>query len=87
MLQNIIIFLFYVAAPKSTIDAEIKTGDEIVIELRDKEEVTTVNNKLICPKDVNVINPGFDVTPSELISGIITEYGIFKPDEIHKLFK
>ena len=78
---------FYIAAPKSTIDAEIKTGDEIVIELRDKEEVTTVNNKLICPKDVNVINPGFDVTPSELISGIITEYGIFKPDEIHKLFK
>lgn len=78
---------FYIAAPKSTIDAEIKTGDEIVIELRDKEEVTIINNKLICPKDVNVINPGFDVTPSELISGIITEYGIFKPDEIHKLFK
>lgn len=78
---------FYIAAPKSTIDPEIKTGDEIVIELRNKEEVTTINDKLICPKEVNVINPSFDVTPAELISGIITEYGIFKPNEIYKLFE
>lgn len=78
---------FYIAAPKSTIDPNIKTGEEIVIELRDKEEVTTVNDKLICANGVNIINPGFDVTPSKLITGIITEYGIFKPDEIYKLFK
>ena len=78
---------FYVAAPKSTIDPAINTGDEIVIELRNKEEVTIVNDKPICTDKVNVINPGFDVTPNELITGIITEYGIFKPDEIHKLFE
>lgn len=78
---------FYIAAPKSTVDPNIKTGDEIVIELRNKEEVTIVNDKPICTDKVNVINPGFDVTPAELITGIITEYGIFKPNEIHKLFE
>ena len=78
---------FYIAAPKSTIDPSIKTGDEIVIELRNKEEVTIINDKPICTDKVNVINPGFDVTPAELITGIITEYGIFKPSEIHKLFE
>lgn len=78
---------FYIAAPKSTIDPNIKSGKEIVIELRDKEEVTTINDKLICAPEVNVINPGFDVTPAELITGIITEYGIFKPNEIYKLFE
>ncbi len=78
---------FYIAAPKSTIDPNIQTGDEIVIELRDAKEVTTVNDKLICTEKVNIINPSFDVTPNELITGIITEYGIFKPDEIHKLFE
>ncbi|MBQ8635755.1 S-methyl-5-thioribose-1-phosphate isomerase [bacterium] len=78
---------FYIAAPKSTIDPAIKTGDEIVIELRNKEEVTIINNKPICTDKVNVINPGFDVTPAELITGIITEYGIFKPNEIRKLFE
>lgn len=78
---------FYIAAPKSTIDPNIKTGDEIVIELRNKEEVTIINDKPICTDKVNVINPGFDVTPAQLITGIITEYGIFKPNEIHKLFE
>ena len=78
---------FYIAAPKSTIDPSIKTGDEIIIELRNKEEVTIINDKPICTDKVNVINPGFDVTPAELITGIITEYGIFKPNEIHKLFE
>ena len=78
---------FYIAAPKSTIDPTIKTGDEIVIELRNKEEVTIINGKSICADKVNVINPSFDVTPSNLITGIITEYGIFKPNEIYKLFE
>ena len=78
---------FYIAAPKSTIDPAIKSGEEIVIELRNKEEVTIINNKPICTDKVNVINPGFDVTPSNLITGIITEYGIFKPNEIYKLFE
>ena len=71
---------FYVAAPLSTIDKNIKSGDEIVIEERSHEEVTVINGKRICPEGVNVINPGFDVTPHELIAGIITEKGILRPD-------
>lgn len=71
---------FYVAAPLSTIDTSIKTGDEIVIEERSREEVTHINGKIICAPQVNVINPGFDVTPHELITGIITEKGILRPD-------
>ncbi len=72
---------FYVAAPLSTIDISIKSGKEIPIEERAHEEVTHINGKPICPlKGVNIINPGFDVTPHELITGIITEKGILKPD-------
>lgn len=71
---------FYVAAPLSTIDTSIKTGAEIPIEERSHEEVTHINGKRICAEGVNIINPGFDVTPNELITGIITEVGILKPD-------
>ncbi len=71
---------FYIAAPLSTIDTSIKTGDEIVIEERSREEVTHINGKIICAPQVNIINPGFDVTPHELIAGIITEKGILRPD-------
>ena len=71
---------FYIAAPLSTIDTSIKTGDEIPIEERSHDEVTHINGKTICADGVNIINPGFDVTPHELITGIITEVGILKPD-------
>lgn len=71
---------FYVAAPLSTIDTSIKSGDEIVIEERSHDEVTHINGKPVCAKGVKVINPGFDVTPNELITGIITEKGILRPD-------
>lgn len=71
---------FYVAAPLSTIDTSIKSGDEIVIEERSHDEVTHINGKTICAEGVNIINPGFDVTPHELITGIITEKGILRPD-------
>ena len=71
---------FYIAAPLSTIDTSIKTGDEIVIEERSHDEVTHINGKNICIDGVNIINPGFDVTPHELIAGIITEKGILRPD-------
>lgn len=71
---------FYVAAPLSTIDTSIKSGKEIPIEERSHEEVTHINGKRICAEGVNVINPGFDVTPHELIAGIITEKGILRPD-------
>ena len=71
---------FYIAAPLSTIDTSIKTGAEIPIEERSHEEVTHINGKQICAEGINVINPGFDVTPHELIAGIITEKGILRPD-------
>lgn len=81
---------FYVAAPLSTIDTSIKTGDDIVIEERSHDEVTHINGKTICAEGVNIINPGFDVTPHELIAGIITEKGILRPDynkSIAEVFK
>jgi len=74
----------------STIDTNIKTGAEIPIEERSHEEVTHINGKRICAEGVNIINPGFDVTPNELITGIITEFGILKPDyktSIAEIFK
>ena len=81
---------FYIAAPLSTIDVNIKTGAEIPIEERSHDEVTHINGKRICAEGVNIINPGFDVTPNELITGIITEVGILKPnykESIPKAFK
>lgn len=71
---------FYIAAPLSTIDTSIKSGKEIPIEERSHDEVTHINGKRICAEGVNIINPGFDVTPHELIAGIITEVGILRPD-------
>ncbi|MCM1003487.1 MAG: S-methyl-5-thioribose-1-phosphate isomerase [Candidatus Gastranaerophilales bacterium] len=71
---------FYIAAPLSTIDTSIATGAEIPIEERSHEEVTHINGDWVCSDKVNVINPGFDVTPHELIAGIITEKGILRPD-------
>lgn len=78
---------FYIAAPLSTIDISIKTGAEIPIEERSHEEVTHINGKSICAEGTKVINPAFDVTPNELIKGIITEVGILKPDYIESIKK
>lgn len=71
---------FYIAAPLSTIDTSIKLGKEIIIEERSHDEVTIINGEKICPDSVHIINPSFDVTPHELITGIITEVGILKPN-------
>ena len=74
---------FYVAAPSSTIDLSMTSGDQIPIEQRDPREVTHVRGKApIAPDGVDVFNPAFDVTPARLITGIITEKGIFKPGEL-----
>lgn len=71
---------FYVCAPTSTIDYQIKTGDGIKIEERPKEEVTHMWYKEpMAPKGVKVFNPAFDVTSHGLITAIITEYGIARP--------
>ena len=78
---------FYVAAPYSTIDLKTKTGAEIPIEQRDALEVTTIHGSHpVAPKGVAVYNPAFDVTPAELVTGIITERGVFKPHEIAQHF-
>ncbi len=70
---------FYVAAPLSTIDFSLECGDVIPIEERTHDEMTHINGQRICPEGVDVINPSFDVTPSELVSAIITEKGICYP--------
>ncbi len=70
---------FYIAAPLSTFDLSLKSGDEIPIEERDAKEITTINAKLIAPKEIKTYNPAFDVTPNEYITGIITEKGIIYP--------
>lgn len=70
---------FYVAAPSSTIDASMATGDSIPIEERSPEEVTHIRGIRIAPEGIDVRNPAFDVTPARYISGIITEKGIVYP--------
>jgi methylthioribose-1-phosphate isomerase len=69
---------FYVAAPSSTFDLASKVN-EVVIEERNKNELMKIGSKLLAPKGIKVFNPAFDVTPPELITGIITEKGIIKP--------
>ncbi|WP_370294417.1 S-methyl-5-thioribose-1-phosphate isomerase [Rossellomorea marisflavi] len=71
---------FYVAAPSSTFDLTIDTGEDVEIEERSSIEVTTLGESVIAPEGVPVFNPAFDVTPHELISAIITENGILYPD-------
>ncbi len=79
---------FYVAAPSSTIDIMTSSGSSIAIEERPIHEVTTLHGGTwIAPKGVHVLNPAFDVTPAEYITGIITERGIFAPDQIAETFK
>lgn len=70
---------FYVAAPFSTIDFQMKTGEGIPIEERDGKEVTEVFGKRIAPEGMSVYSPAFDVTPKELISAIVTDQGILYP--------
>lgn len=70
---------FYVAAPISTIDMTIESGNDIPIEERNQDEVRRVGGILVAPKDAAVYNPAFDVTPAKLISAIITEEGIIRP--------
>lgn len=70
---------FYAVSPLSTIDMSIDSGDDIPVEQRDPDEVRKVNDTLITMPDANVLNYAFDVTPWELITGIVTEVGIVEP--------
>jgi len=70
---------FYVAAPLSTFDARILSGDEIPIEQRGEDEVACGFGRRTAPEGVRVYNPAFDVTPAELVTAIITERGVVRP--------
>ncbi|VAX24905.1 Methylthioribose-1-phosphate isomerase [hydrothermal vent metagenome] len=79
---------FYVTAPLSTIDFSLESGDLIPIEERDPKEVTHImGTQQIAPDGVDVFNPAFDVTPNDLIAGIITERGIAHAPYIESLEK
>ena len=70
---------FYVAAPCSTFDLSLESGGAIPIELRDPGEVSHGFGQATAPENVKVYNPAFDVTPAELLTGIITEKGVLRP--------
>ena len=81
---------FYVAAPLSTIDLGIESGEMIPVEERKPQEISHFGNKEIGPPGVKVINPAFDITPSKYVSAIITEKGIIRPPfrgKIRNFFK
>jgi methylthioribose-1-phosphate isomerase len=78
---------FYVAAPLSTIDRNVKSGDAIPIEERNAREITHSGERQLAPSGIRVSNPVFDVTPHELVTAIITERGIARPPYTKSLAK
>ena len=92
---------FYVAAPFTTIDFNCQSGQKIVIEERsakgessefetvsnESEELTEIGGKRIAAEGIDVWNPAFDVAPAHLIDGIVTERGVFKPDQLENRIK
>ncbi len=78
---------FYVCMPFSTFDKNIKTGEDIVIEMRDGNEIGDMwYGKKMVPEKAKTLNPAFDVTESSLITAFITEKGIITPDQIKNIF-
>lgn len=81
---------FYVAAPTSTIDFNIKDGKDIPIEERSTKEVSHIGGKRLAPKGIEIKNPAFDVTPSRLVNAIVTELGVMRgpyfTSQIKKIF-
>lgn len=78
---------FYVAAPTSTIDTSLASGDDIPIEERNAAEVTHIRGVPIAPEGVRVANPAFDITPHRYISAIITERGVIREPYVERLRK
>ncbi len=76
---------FYVAAPTSTVDLSLSSGDQIPIEERSSEEVTQIRGHRIAPADTDVCNPAFDVTPHRYVSAIITEHGVARAPYVPEL--
>lgn len=71
---------FYVAAPSSTVDLSLSSGQDIPIEQRHENEIRMFNEKIVVPASAKVLNPAFDITPHELITAIVTDQGIVKPN-------
>ena len=78
---------FYVAAPMSTLDLSLASGEEIPIEERDAMEVTHIREHQLAPDGVKVHNPAFDVTPHQFITAIITDKGVARPPYVESLKK
>ena len=76
---------FYVAAPLSTVDLDVPSGDEIPIEQRSPREVTHLGESAIAPKGASAGNPAFDVTPHRFVAAIITEAGVARPPFLENL--
>ena len=76
---------FYVAAPITTIDPTVRSGDSIVIEQRDPDEVHFARGPRLTPTGVEAVNPAFDVTPARLITAIITDTGVLQPPYQHAI--
>jgi methylthioribose-1-phosphate isomerase len=76
---------FYVAAPITTLDLSLKSGEEIPIEERDSKEVTNIGDVQLAQDGVNIQNPAFDVTPNELITAIITDKGVARAPYVDSL--
>jgi methylthioribose-1-phosphate isomerase len=70
---------FYVAAPRSTFDPALRSGDDIPIEERPAEEVASFGGVRVAQANAKAYNPAFDVTPGHLITAFITEYGVLRP--------
>ncbi len=70
---------FYVAAPTTTVDTAVPSGDRIVIEQRSPDEVHHAGGQRLTPEDAKAVNPAFDVTPARLITAIITDAGVLRP--------
>jgi methylthioribose-1-phosphate isomerase len=70
---------FYVAAPISTLDLSLESGDKIPIEERHEQEVTHIKGAQLAPDGIKIANPAFDVTPNRYIAAIITERGVARP--------
>jgi methylthioribose-1-phosphate isomerase len=76
---------FYIAAPRSTFDFTIASGDEIPIEERSAEEVSSFAGTRVAPEGAAVYNPAFDVTPGHLITAFVTECGIIRPPYVESI--
>jgi methylthioribose-1-phosphate isomerase len=70
---------FYVAAPLSSVDLRCRSGIQIPIEIRDPEEVTSVQGNPVAPKGCRALNPAFDITPHALVTAVVTDQGIARP--------